>query len=69
MIDYAVKLTRTPQQMNRSDIDALRIAGLDDRAILDLAQCIGYFCYVNRIVTGLGVELGTDEGPAGQWPQ
>ena len=69
MIDYAVKLTRTPQQMNRSDIDALRIAGLDDRAILDLAQCIGYFCYVNRIVTGLGVELGTEEGPAGQWPQ
>jgi len=68
MIDYAMKLTRTPQQMNRSDTDLLRAAGLDDRAILDLAQCIGYFCYVNRIVTGLGVELGTGEGPAGQWP-
>ncbi len=69
MIEYAVKLTRTPQAMGRDDVEALRAAGLDDRAILDLAQCIGYFCYVNRIVTGLGVELGTDEGPAGQWPE
>ncbi len=69
MIDYATKLTRTPQAMSRADVESLRTAGLDDRAILDLAQCIGYFCYVNRIVTGLGVELGTDEGPAGQWPQ
>ena len=68
MIDYAVKLTQTPQQMNRADVESLRTKGLDDRAILDLAQCVGYFCYVNRIVTGLGVELGTDEGTAGQWP-
>ena len=69
MIDYAAKLARTPQAMTGSDIEPLRAAGLDDRAILDLAQCVGYFCYVNRIVTGLGVELGTDEGPAGQWPE
>ncbi len=69
MIDYAAKLARTPQTMTASDVDSLRTAGLDDRAILDLAQCVGYFCYVNRIVTGLGVELGTDEGPAGQWPE
>ncbi len=69
MIDYAMKLTRTPQAMSRADVESLRNAGLDDPAILDLAQCIGYFCYVNRIVTGLGVALGTDEGPAGQWPE
>ena len=69
MIDYATKLTRTPQDMTRSDVEALRTAGLDDHAILDLAQCVGYFCYVNRIVTGLGVELGTSEGPPGQWPE
>ncbi len=69
IIDYATKLAVSPQDMTRRDVDALRAAGLDDRAILDLAQCIGYFCYVNRIVTGLGVELGADEGPPGQWPQ
>ncbi len=69
MIDYAMKLTRTPQAMSRADVESLRVAGLDDRAILDLAQCVGYFSYVNRIVTGLGVQLGTDEGPAGQWSE
>ena len=47
----------------------LRKAGLDDRAILDLAQCVGYFNYVNRIVAGLGVRLGEDEGTPGQWPE
>ncbi len=41
----------------------------EDRAILDLAQCTGYFNYVNRIVTGLGVNPGDGEGPIGQWPE
>ena len=65
---YARKLTTTPQQMTADDVKALREVGLDDRAILDLAQCIGYFNYVNRIVTGLGVKLGDNEGEPGQWP-
>ncbi len=69
MVDYATQLTLSPQQITRQHVETLRAAGLDDRAILDLAQCIGYFCYVNRIVTGLGVELGEDEGPPGQWPE
>lgn len=69
LVLYARKLTTTPQQMTENDVKALRDAGLDDRAILDLAQCIGYFNYVNRIVRGLGVTLGDDEGEAGQWPQ
>jgi alkylhydroperoxidase family enzyme len=55
--------------MSEDDVEALRATGLDDRAILDLAQIVGYFNYVNRIVTGLGVELGAGEGPPGQWPE
>ena len=54
--------------MNADDVKILREVGLDDRAILDLAQCIGYFNYVNRIVTGLGVTLDDEEGAIGQWP-
>ena len=57
MAGYAEKLTRTPADMSRADTDALRDAGLDDRAILDLAQVIAYFAYANRIVLGLGCEL------------
>jgi uncharacterized protein YciW len=69
MVQYAARLTTTPQEMTRQDVIALRVAALDDRDILDLAQCVGYFCYVNRLVTGLGVELGEGEGETGQWPE
>jgi uncharacterized peroxidase-related enzyme len=69
MVEYATKLAAKPQQMTKADVAALQAAGFDDRAVLDLAQCVGYFCYVNRIVTGLGVALDDGEGPPGQWPE
>lgn len=69
MVLYARKLTTTPQQMHADDVKVLRDVGLDDRGILDLAQCIGYFNYVNRIVTGLGVTLDDEVGAVGQWPE
>lgn len=57
MVDYAVKLTREPQAMSRSDVRTLRSAGFDDTAILDIAQVTAYFAFVNRLADGLGVEL------------
>ena len=68
LVEFATALTRTPDAMDEGRVARLREAGLDDRAILDLTQCVGYFNYVNRIVTGLGVSLGEGEGPTGQWP-
>lgn len=57
MLDYADKLTREPGAMTETDLIPLREAGLDDRAILDLNQCVAYFAYVNRVADGLGVVL------------
>jgi alkylhydroperoxidase family enzyme len=57
MLDYAVKLTRTPGSMERSDTDALRARGFGDRAIHDICAVTSYFAFVNRIADGLGVEL------------
>ncbi len=57
MVDWALKLTRTPGKMTRADLDPLREAGLDDRSILDLALITAYYAYVNRLASGLGVEL------------
>ncbi|MEM7229503.1 MAG: hypothetical protein AAF432_11900 [Planctomycetota bacterium] len=68
MIEYAIALTTSPGSMTSDHVDALRTAGLDDRAIHDLAQAIGYFCYVNRIVLGLGVSLDGESLTPGQWP-
>ncbi len=57
MLDYAARLTRTPWQVTKQDIAALRQHGFGDRAILDINQIAGYYAYVNRLADGLGVEL------------
>jgi len=62
MLEYAEKLTRTPQEMERADVAALRNVGFSDRDILDIAEVVGYYAYVNRIADGLGVSIET-------WPE
>lgn len=57
LLDYAVKLTRTPAEMTPADIAALREVGLDDRAIHDACVVAAYYAFVNRVADGLGVEL------------
>jgi uncharacterized peroxidase-related enzyme len=57
MLDYAVKLTRSPAQVQRDDTERLRREGFDDAAILDVCQVVAYYNYVNRLADGLGVEL------------
>lgn len=42
--------------MNADDIEALRAAGFDDRAIHDATQIASYFNYINRIADALHVE-------------
>lgn len=59
LLRYAEKLTVSPEKMEKSDIDALHDAGMDDGEILESNQIICYFNYVNRSINGLGV---TTEG-------
>jgi alkylhydroperoxidase family enzyme len=42
--------------MTPADLDVLRSHGLDDRAIHDAVQVIGYFNYITRVADALGVE-------------
>ncbi len=57
MLTYAIKLTLTPGEMVRADVEALQAVGFSDRDILDIAEVVGYYAYVNRIADGLGVQL------------
>ena len=57
MLDYAVKLTKTPWEMAQEDVDKLREEDFSDAAILDINQITGYYNFVNRLADGLGVEL------------
>jgi uncharacterized peroxidase-related enzyme len=56
LCDFAAKLTRAPATISATDMDLLRSHGLDDAAIHDAIQVIGYFNYINRIADGVGIE-------------
>ena len=59
MLNYVEKLTLHVGTIAREDFDALKETGCEDAEILELNQIVGYFCYVNRLLNGLGV---TTEG-------
>lgn len=56
LCEFAAKLTLHQHDMRPADLDALRAHGLDDRAIHDAVQVIGYFNYITRVADALGVE-------------
>jgi uncharacterized peroxidase-related enzyme len=56
LCDFAVKLTHLAAEVDQADIDALRAVDLDDAAISDAIQVVGYFNYVTRVADGVGIE-------------
>ena len=52
---HAAKLTTRPAEMTEADLDALRAFGLSDLDLLDLNNMVAYYCYINRVVMGLGL--------------
>ena len=59
-LSYSQKLTLTPGEMTKADVQALRVAGFDDGQVLEINQVTAYFNYANRTVLGLGVGLDGD---------
>ena len=60
MLRYAEKLTLSPGDMQEADVTALKNEGISDGEILEANQIIGYFNYVNRLLSGLGVSTDGD---------
>ena len=56
LLDFAVKLTRSPWAMEQADLAGLRMRGFSDQQIVDAVQCIGYFNFINRVLDGLGID-------------
>ena len=52
-----MKLSEAPGKIGADDLQPLRAAGLNDRAIHDAVQVISYFNYINRIADALGTDL------------
>jgi len=61
MLEYAVKLTKSPNTITEADIANLRECGFSDEDILNINLITSYFNFVNRITLGLGVEFTPEE--------
>jgi alkylhydroperoxidase family enzyme len=55
MLDYVVQLTHDATRISRDNHEALRAAGFDDRAILQMTLIASWFNYINRVADALGV--------------
>jgi alkylhydroperoxidase family enzyme len=57
IIRFCAKAVRAPSTMSRADVESLRAAGLDDRAILSLAAAAAFESFLGGVAAGLGVGL------------
>ena len=57
MLDFSVKLTKTPWEMAEEDVESLRVDGFSDRDVLDIVEVVSYFNYINRVADALGIDL------------
>lgn len=55
MLDFAVGLTRYPDEVGEADIDDLRAAGLSEQAIWDLSNLVGFYNMTNRVAAASGM--------------
>ena len=63
LCQYAETLTRNPDSPQiQKIVFSMKDTGFDDRIILDCALVTAYFNFVNRLVSGLGVDLEKDGG-------
>ncbi len=53
MLDFAWKLTKTPQDIGEEDRQGLRNVGFSDQDIFDICDVTGFFNYTNRLAHGL----------------
>ncbi len=55
MLDYVAQMTRDATRITPGHHAALRAAGFDDRAILQITLIASWFNYINRVADALGV--------------
>lgn len=59
ILKFAAKLSKSPPQATREDIEALRQAGLSAAEILDLTLSVSLFGWANRLMHTLGEPIAT----------
>lgn len=60
MLDFAWKLTVTPQDITEADREGLRAEGFSDEDIFDICDVAGFFNYTNRVAHGTDMMPNTE---------
>jgi uncharacterized peroxidase-related enzyme len=60
ILDYATKLTRTPGDMEKADVERLRNVGLSDEQILSVVLITCTFSFMTRLADGLNVNFSPE---------
>ncbi|MCS6825613.1 MAG: peroxidase-related enzyme [Caldilinea sp.] len=55
MLDYAVKITRSPVECTQADIEHLRNLGFSDCDIFDIIETAAMFNFTNRLASATGI--------------
>ncbi len=55
MLDYAVKITRTPVECDEIDVEYLRGFGFSDEGIFDIIEVTAMFNFTNRLASATGM--------------
>ena len=55
ILDYAVKVTKTPGDCDEADIEALRAEGLSDEDIWDVIEVAAMYNFTNRLAMATGM--------------
>ena len=70
LLDYAVRLARTPEDVGPADAEPLRAAGFTDDDIWDIVAIVGFFALSNRLAQAFDIRpnpefftMGRDPGP------
>jgi len=63
MLTFASKLTQTPGEMTKQDLDPLRVHGFSDAHIHHIVQITALFNYYNRLADGLGIDSEPEHRP------
>ena len=55
LLDYVLKLSRTPGEMTEADLDRLRSSGWTDPQIVATVHVTSFFAYMNRVAEAFGL--------------
>ena len=55
-LDFAVKMTDTPDAIEEADRQALRDVGFNDQDIWDIANVAGFYNMTNRIASAVDMQ-------------